>query len=234
MAGKGTRTQSLGMFKPFILINGKEMFSWFISSIKHLVKPNDTFLLITLEENFNKYGFEKITKEILINHALNNKAEYFSVPTTPHGTSETIMVAKKCVSKKEKVIVIYPDQYTDFDIPSQIDGCAYLGVYVQLGNKSGFVTVQNGKVTRFVEKENISNIASSGFYIFPTGDDLIYGIDKQIKEGKSLNGEYYLGPIFNYLIERGMTVYPIAVKSKYDLGNPEDILYFSKNFAIKS
>lgn len=233
MAGKGIRTQNLGEFKPFIKIGRKKMFSWFIASIKHSIKPKDTFLLITLHKNFIKHKFELITKKIFSYHNLDNKIEYFSVLTTPRGTSETILSAKKLIKKNERVMVIYPDQYTDFEMPHLVDKCAYLGVYVQFGNKSGFVNIQEGRVIRFVEKTNISNIASSGFYLFPSGNDLIYGINKQIDSGKSLNGEYYLGPIFNYLIQKKIKVYPVEIKSKYDLGNPKDIAYFLKNFVNK-
>lgn len=233
MAGKGSRTRSLGEFKPFINISGQKMFSWFISSIKHLVRPEDSFLLITLEENFIKYDFEPVTRRIIISHGLGNEVKYFTVPGAPHGTSDTVYLARNLILKDERVIVIYPDQYIDFELPKMVDDCAYLGIYIQLGNKSGFVKLQDGKITQFVEKTNISNIASSGFYIVPKGSDLIYGIERQLESGETLNGEYYLGPIFNFLIQRGMCVFPIGVKAKYDLGNPEDIAYFA-NFISRS
>ena len=34
MAGKGTRTESLGEFKPFIKVNNKKIIEWFLIGIK--------------------------------------------------------------------------------------------------------------------------------------------------------------------------------------------------------
>ena len=59
MAGKGGRTKSLGEFKPFIEIKGHKILSWFISSIKNLVKPEDLFVLITTEYFFNSSTSQK-------------------------------------------------------------------------------------------------------------------------------------------------------------------------------
>ena len=47
MAGKGTRTNSLGKFKPFIKVNGKEIIDWFLIGIKNKIKKNDIIFLIT-------------------------------------------------------------------------------------------------------------------------------------------------------------------------------------------
>lgn len=229
MAGKGKRTKSLGKFKPFIKIAGKEMFSWFLSSIKHSIGKEDTFLLITLEKNFTSNNFKQKTSEIFKKYNIKNKLKYFSVRTTPRGTSETIFLARKMIDKNTTVMVIYPDQYIDFDLSIIKRGNAYLGAYVNFGNRSGFMKIRDGKIIHFVEKTNISNIASSGFYIFPSRKDLQYALKKQIESGETLNGEFYLGPSINYLIKKSINVYPLEVKSKYDLGNPEDIEYFVKN-----
>lgn len=226
MAGKGTRTQSLGEFKPFIEIKGCKMFCWFISSIKHLVKPDDEFVLITLKYFYDKYQFEKVAKNIFKNHKLNNKVHFITADTTPKGMSATVYLAKNIIAANKEVMVICPDQYIDFLLPIFEPNTAYLGVYAQLGDKSGFMRIDGHWVTKFVEKTNISNLASAGFYFVPSGNDLIGAIEKQFKKDDALNGEYYLGPVFNFLIKKGIPVLPLPVIAKYDLGNPECINYF--------
>lgn len=101
-----------------------------------------------------------------------------------------------------------------------------MGVYIQLSDKSGFVEIEDGLIVNFVEKINISNIASSGFYIVSHGKDLIFSIERQFKSNIKLNNEFYLGPPFNFLINK-INIYPIPIISKYDLGNIYDIEYFS-------
>lgn len=125
-------------------------------------------------------------------------------------------------------MVINPDQYVDFKLPVIKQNSGYLGIYFQLGDKSGFVEIEGGLITKFVEKKNISNLADFGIYIVSSGKNLVGALKKQIKEGKKLNGEFYIGEAFNYLIKKGVKIFPIPVIAKYDLGNPEDIEYFSE------
>ena len=64
MAGKGTRTNSLGKFKPFIKVNGKEIIDWFLIGIKNKIKKNDIIFLITTIDYEKKYNFKKKIKLI--------------------------------------------------------------------------------------------------------------------------------------------------------------------------
>lgn len=229
MAGKGARVQSLGEFKPFIEIKGHKIFSWFISSIKHLIRPNDVLVFITTQYFYNKFGFERKVIELLDFHRLKNKIYLVKTKGTPNGTSDTILMAEKLIAVDGPVIVIYPDQYIDFDLPSKIENnSGYLGLYLSFGDKSGFVEIENALVVKFVEKQNISNIASSGVYILSSGKDLVRAIKRQINSGEPLNGEFYIGPCFNYLIEDGYKIYPISVRCKYDLGDTKGIETFKK------
>lgn len=225
MSGKGTRTQELGEFKPFIEIKKYKILSWFISSIKHLVKDDDIFVLITTKYFSDKFNFKNVCKEIFKEHKLNNKINFIINDGTQTGASATVYSAKNIINKNIPVMVIFPDQYIDFILPKIKKNSAYMGIYVQLGNKSGFVEIKDGQIINFIEKVNISNLASSGFYIVSSGKDLIFAFEKQFKNNKTLNGEFYVGPAFNFLFKK-IKVYPIPVLSKYDLGNCEDIEYF--------
>jgi NDP-sugar pyrophosphorylase family protein len=232
MAGKGIRTRKLGEFKPFIEVKGHKMLSWFISSIKDQIDPKDKLILITTKYFSKKFNFELEVKKIFQYHDLENQVIFISCEETPKGTSDTVLLANKHINIKEPVIIINPDQYTSFKLPEIKENSGYLGLYIQLGNKSGFVKIKNKKITKFVEKRNISNVASSGIYIVSSGEKLIKAIIKQIKRKENLNGEFYIGQSFNHLIKTGISVYPFAVISKYDLGNLEDIKYFSKRSFI--
>lgn len=228
MAGKGARIQSLGEFKPFIRIRGQKMLFWFLFSIKHLIKGGDTLIFITTSYFSKKFNFEKELRVILKRQNINNKFYVVETPSTPRGQSETVLCVKNFINQKNPLVVINPDQYIDFNLPKKIKDC-YLGLYLQLGNKSGFVEIKEGLITNFVEKNNISNLACAGVYIVSKAKLLFEAIDKQIKNGETLNGEYYLGPAFNFIIKKGIEVKPIAVRAKYDLGNIDDVLVFEKS-----
>ncbi len=228
MAGKGTRTQSLGEFKPFIKINGNEILFWFLFSIKNLIKKDDEIIFITtiyFSKKFKvKIELEKLLKELKIK----NKFYLVETPDNPAGQSISVKFAKNTINENKPLIVINPDQYIDFDLPKKITHC-YLPLYIQLKNKSGFVSIKNKLITNFVEKNNISNLACAGVYITAKAKWLFSGIEEQIKNKDMLNNEFYLGTAFNYIIKKELKVKPLMVRAKYDLGNPEDIKIFEKN-----
>lgn len=232
VAGKGTRTKALGEFKPFIEINGRKIIDWFIFSIRHLIKPNDRLILITTIHFAKEYKFEEEIKRIFQYYKISNKTKIITCKKTPKGTSATILMAKPQINKNKPVIIINPDQFVDFSMPRIVKNSAFLGIYYYLGEKSGFVEIKNGLVIKFVEKRNISNLASAGIYIVSSGRKLISAIERQIKDDQALSGEFYIGPAFNYLIKDGVRVYPIPVMAKYDLGDPKSINHFSGRSSI--
>lgn len=227
MAGKGSRTQSLGEFKPFIEIKGHKILSWFISSVKHLIKPENKIVFITTDYFAQKYNFANEVRKIIEDHQLHNKLHFINSPKTPLGVSSTVYLAKSIINTIQPVMVIFPDQYIDFQIPEIQDNSAYLGICIQLSDRYGFVKIKNGLITKFVEKKNISNIASAGVYITSSGKDFVYALEKQFEFEKP-SEEHFLGPAFNFLIKKNIPVYPIKVIAKYDLGNIDDIVYFSQ------
>lgn len=229
MAGKGLRTQHLGEFKPFIEIKGNKILSWFLFSVRHLIRPDDEFVLITTQYFSHKFNFKKEVEMLFKLHGLPNKLHFVETQGTLAGTSLTVLQAEDLISANQPVLVIYPDQFIDFELPDDIKpDSGYLGLYLNFGNKSGFVEINNGLITKFVEKQNISNNASTGLYLLSSGKDLIKALKKQINSGETLNGEYYVGPSFNYLIEDGFHIFPLPVLAKYVLGDAEGIKSFEK------
>lgn len=228
MAGKGTRTQSLGEFKPFIEINGYKIIFWFLFSIKRLLKNDDQIIFVTTEYFAKKFKVKKEIQQLLKELNIKSKFNIIKTPNNPAGQSISVEFAKKIVNMNDPLIIANPDQYIDFDLPKNIKN-SYLPLYVQLGNKSGFVSIKNGLITKFVEKNNISNLACTGIYITAKAKWLFSAIKEQIKSKDMLNGEFYLGPVFNYIIKKGLKVEPLMIRAKYDLGNTEDIKSFKEN-----
>lgn len=227
MAGRGTRTQPLGEFKPFIEVKNHKIISWFLSSIKHLVQQDDILVFITTTQFANKYDFEENISQILKFHHLGNQVFFVKTQGFTSGSSETILQAKKHMDIDSPVVIINPDQYIDFDLPKKIGPkSGYLTLYLCFGNKTGFVKIEDELITSFVERKNISNIASSGVFISSSGKDLLAAINKQLDSDSPINGEFFIGSAFNYLINQGYAIKPIPIRCKYDLGNVDGINLF--------
>jgi len=229
MAGRGIRTSELGQFKPFIEIEGRKILGWLFRSIAGKIKPQDKMIFITTDEYASDFkvldGIRKVLKEEL----LDNDFDLITCPETPQGPSGSVYKAKGLVDVDEPVISVNCDQFIDFDMfEFDSDKQGFLPIYSNFGNKSSYVEVQDGLITRVVEKQNISNLASAGVYSVVSGKALIWALEKQFELKQLTNNEYYIGPALNNLIKQGYQFYPTVVRAKYDLGNVSGIEQFKQ------
>ena len=232
MAGKGTRTNSLGKFKPFIKVNGKEIIDWFLIGIKNKIKKNDIIFLITTIDYEKKYNFKKKIKLIFKKNKLKTKNLIFKfVNETPNGPAYTVSSIKNILrNSKEPCVIINPDQFVDFDLPNKFDrDNIYIPLYFNNHGNSSYVKLNSqGSIIEIKEKNLISNYASSGVYIFSSSTLLkkILGLINKIRQKKEVN----MSDLINIFIKKNKKkVNPISTLAKYDLGNIKDI----KNFTIK-
>ncbi len=234
MAGLGTRTIELGQFKPFIEIEGRKMLGWLFRSIAGKIKPQDKMVFITTDEYASDFsvldGIETIFKDEL----LSNYFDLVTCPETPQGPSGSVYKAKDRIDIDEPVISVNCDQFIDFDMfEYNSDKQGFLPIYSNFGNKSSYVEIQNGLITKVVEKQNISNLASAGVYSVSSGKALVWALEKQFESKQLTNNEYYIGPALNNLIEQGYRLYPTVVHAKYDLGNGSGIEQFKQVMFVK-
>ncbi len=228
IGGKGSRTKTLGEFKPFIEINSQKILFWFFLSIRNNLSRRDKITFITTKDFLEKFDVADKIKEIFSTLDLSQRFQVLTTLNRTSGVSSSLYLLKSHFESDGPVAVINPDQYIDFDLPLKIPPkSAFLSIYAEFSNKSGYVNIENGLITNFVEKKNISNLASSGVFIVSNGEGLINAIEKQLEDELSINGEYYLGPAFNYLIQGGYKIYPFPVRVKYDLGDISEIEHFS-------
>ena len=232
MAGKGVRTNSLGKFKPFIEVNGKKIIEWFLIGIKNKIKKNDTIFLITTIEFEKKYNFQKKIKIIFKKNKIKTKSLIFKfIDDTPNGPALTINSIRNFLrNTKTTCIVINPDQFIDFDLPSRINqNNLYIPLYFNNHGNSSYVKInKKGNIVEIKEKKLISNYASSGVYIFASSTLLkkVLSLINDIKSKKEIN----MSDLINLFIKKNNSkVNPTSTLIKYDLGSIKNI----NNFSIK-
>jgi len=229
MAGRGTRTQQLGPFKPFIEVSGTRMLGWLFRSIKSKIRTSDKLVFVTTERYAAEFNVPDEIAAILCCEGIYNGFELLTCRETPPGPAATVYQAKELLLSGEPAIVVNCDQYVDFDMTESLQSkTGFLAVYAEFGQKSSYVEIKNGLITRIVEKQNISNLASAGLYALSDARDLIWAIERQFELGQTNNGEFYVGVALNNLIREGYRFYPAAVRAKYDLGCIEGVQHFGK------
>jgi len=229
MAGKGGRTEQLGEFKPFIEIEGARMLGWLFRSIVNKIEEDDRLIFITTDKYARDFNVLEGIKDILKNERLDNGFELLTCKETPPGPSATVYHAQDHLCTDESVIVVNCDQYVDFDmIEVSEEKSGFLPIYAEFGQKSSYVEIENGLITRIVEKSNISSLASAGVYAVSDGKALVRAIEKQFEDKQATNNEFYVGVALNNLISEGYRFYPTCVRAKYDLGNVTGIDSFRR------
>ncbi len=85
---------------------------------------------------------------------------------------------------------------------------------------------EQGRITRIVEKPQTTEhrLAVVGCYYFPSGEALARAVARQLAEGRTLKGEYYLADAVNILLEEGLPMYPARVHTWLDAGTYDALL----------
>ena len=93
--------------------------------------------------------------------------------------------------------------------------------------KNSYASVdQEGFVTAVKEKEVISNISLNGIHYWKKGKYFIESAQEMINsQDRANNGEFYIGPTYNYMIKKGLKVgiHHIPNQQHHPIGVPEDL-----------
>jgi len=223
MAGRGRRFREVGYLdpKPMISIAGRPMIDWSLQSLAGLTSPH-RFIFIALKDDLDS-GLRGI---------LESRGEIVSIPNVTEGAVNTTLLASHLIEDESPLIIANCDQYLDWDFNkflASTDGFDCSVVVFESDNPHhSYVETQGKRVVRVKEKEVISPLACGGIYFYRKGHDYLAGAKRLIEDEDRTNGEFYITPIFNKLIEEGRTVtyFKIENHNKHMLGTPEEVDVF--------
>lgn len=232
MAGRGSRFADAGYVMPKPLIDIYEHFM--IEYVIENVKPTETckFYFLCLQEHLYKYNLERTLKEIVPD------CEVIPVIQVTEGAACTVLLAEKFINNEEPLMIANSDQFVEVDIDSYLakmnDFDGLIMTMTATDPKWSFIQYDdNGLVTQLREKEAISNEATVGIYNFKKGSDFVEFANLMIKKNIRVNGEFYVAPVYNELIEAGkkITFYNVGSDETcmHGLGIPEDLKRFMRN-----
>lgn len=236
MAGKGQRFKNAGYTKnkPFIDILGTPMIQKIICNVMPRNHEINKILFICQQEDVGE---------------LNNVIEYilnltnfprFTCQVIPinyitEGPASTVMLANDHINNEHPLLIANSDQYIDdFNVDLYIDRCnRYDGGILCFWNndpKWSYVRIDNGFVIETAEKKPISEHATVGIYYFKRGSDFVAGYNKMRNNNDRTNNEFYVAPVYNYLIENNMRIIPHFINDMHGLGTPDDLQKYIAQF----
>ncbi len=225
MAGRGSRFEEQGYTdkKPFIDVNGKPMIHRVIKNLGMEFDKEYLFILICLQEDFDKYDFTEFEK--VIGH---NSYDVVILDDVTEGAAQTILQAKDLINDDTPLMTMNSDQLVDWDIESLFEMCeqfdGVIPCFYGEGNAWSYArTLDNGYVQEVAEKKQISKYATAGYYYWKKGSDFVKYAEQMIKDNSRTNGEFYVAPVYNWAVKDGKRVGVFMVDKCYSLGTPEDL-----------
>ena len=228
MAGRGSRFADAGYKdpKPLIPVNGAPMIKVVIDNLRPR-RPH-RFVFICQREHVRAYGLEARLGEWAPG------CEIVQLDGVTEGAACSVLTAEAFLDDTP-LMIANSDQYLDVSIDDYLDAMTGLDGLIMTMTaddpKWSFVAVDAlGHATELAEKIPISNEATVGVYNFARGRDFAQAAREMIARDLRVNGEFYVAPVYNMLIETGAKfgVYNIGAEADgmYGLGVPSDLQLF--------
>jgi dTDP-glucose pyrophosphorylase len=230
MAGRGSRFADAGYTdpKPLIPVNGSPMIKLVIDNLR----PNrpHRFVFVCQRAHVGAYGLEaKLGKWA-------PGCRIVQLDGVTEGAACSVLTAEAFLDETP-LMIANSDQFLDVDMDAYLDAAAGLDgmIMTMTANdpKWSFVAVDGqGFATELAEKVPISDEATVGVYNFAHGRNFARGAREMIARGLRVNGEFYVAPVYNMLIQKGARfgIYNIGAEARgmYGLGTPADLELFLK------
>ena len=238
MAGAGSRFVAEGYRdpKPLIRVNDREMIRIVIENLRP--KSAHRFIFVCQQSHIDDYDLApKLGSWAPGCHIV-------SLHGLTQGAACTVLAARDLIDNELPLMIANSDQFVDDNIDAylkkmgdaDLDGLVMTMTaddpkwsYVALGD--------DGLVTQVAEKRVISNEATVGIYNFRRGRDFVAAADQMLRLDLRVNGEFYVAPVYNLLLEAGgrVGIYNVGSEASgmYGLGTPSDLELFLKSSVLE-
>ena len=229
MAGAGKSFQKAGYKFPKFLVDvaGKPMIQWVTENINAEAK----YIFILNKDQYDKYNLKHMLPLLVDN------LEIITLNKETKGAPQTVLSAEKIINNDKPLAIINTDQYmewnsNEFFYAMAADECDGGVVSFESTHPMySFVkTGDDGFITECAEKKPISRYATAGVYYFRRGKDFVQGAKEMIKKKITTNGLYFVCPVYNELIAKGMKIRKYDIEKVWTFAVPEELDYFVKNF----
>ena len=235
MAGLGSRFSKAGYCvpKPFLDIFGKSMIQ---CVVENLDVSRARYILLARGEHLFTYKSQ-------IESAMGKRLHsVVPIERLTEGAACTVLHARGLIDNDTPLLIANSDQIVDINIGDyvhdmvarKLDGSILVFKDEKLDPKWSFAKLgADGLVSEVQEKKPISDFATVGIYLFSKGSHFVDAAIDMIARNDRVNNEFYVCPVYNYLIRAGFKigVYEIKESQMHGTGTPEDFERYKKMIA---
>lgn len=208
MVGKSSRFFKEGYTEPKfkLLVSGITVFEHAVRSFEKYFST-DKFLFL-VRSDYDAAGFvdQKVREMGISDFSI----VVFSEET--QGQADTVYQglarARDFFSADEPLYIFNIDTFRPgFEKSPRSADAGYLEVFEGEGTHWSFALPgKDGAVLRTAEKDRISDLCSNGLYYFRSSKIFNGAFEQGVKENLKSKGEFYIAPLYNFLIENGLAV----------------------------
>lgn len=229
MAGAGSRFSQVGYLdpKPLIDVDGLPMIRRVIDNLG----SNHDYIFIVQQSTLNSYK-DKLNEVTRVARS----SRFLTTYGLTEGAAQTCLLAKDHLDIHQPLMIANCDQimeWHNFHFYDWFDSTPSDGTILTFdsdSDKNSYVTVDsNGWVTDCKEKIVISNLATTGVYIWRRAVDYIWAAEDMIMKNIRFNNEFYVCPVYNQNILKGQLINTYHIKKHWPIGTPEDLEVYTKN-----
>lgn len=231
MGGRGNRFRKAGYDKPKYMIeaNGKTLFDWSMISLEGYRQFVSQYIFVVIKDDKEdvKVFIEDHCKALGINNY-----HIIIIDFLTDGQATTAMLASQYWNLDNRLLIYNIDTYVEPYHMNyrELRGDGFIPCFYGKGDHWSFVEVDtNNKAIEIKEKVRISNNCTLGAYYFRTSRlfTKLY-LEYYTNPANLTDGEKYIAPLYQYLVDNGGEVYISNVDCKYVnvLGTPDELNAF--------
>jgi NDP-sugar pyrophosphorylase family protein len=228
MAGLGKRFQMKGFSlpKPLIDINGTPMIAKVLDSLE---LSQAQFLFVIAKNEYSDHIKSLISSSV-------KKSKFIEIDYVTEGPACSCLLFREEIDNDEELVIANCDQIMEWDSENflmnvrRFDGAVV--TYYNDTDKNSYARIdKRGRVLEIREKEVISNVSLNGVHYWKKGKHFVSSTEDMITaDDRAPNEEFYVGPTYNYMINKGLTVgiYHIPNQQHHAVGVPVDLENYLK------
>ncbi len=263
MAGLGSRFQAQAEKnpeyrkpKPLINVHGKPMIEWAMESLPFLDLPKrpvttqfkvstKDLIFISLVQQQKEYAITELLQGVF-----GEDIKVILIPEVTRGALETALSAKDYINSDEDVIISDSDHFFDGSSlynaiqnkDEDIEGIIPVFQPPDREPKWSYMLFDENHVALVIGEKDSALAASGAYaniggYYFTQGNVFVREAEEMISTG-SMYGpegkqEFFVAPLYQRMIEKGMKIKAAITPKVWGLGTPKDLEYFVENYTFE-
>jgi len=220
--------------KPLIEISGRPL-------IEHVVRCLDSirrdtrFIFVVNKADCDTYHLDSVLRLIA-----RDKAICIQIEKHTSGAVSTALMAIEHIDNDEPLMVSNSDHVIEADLDAILDDFEAREIdagtvcFDSVHPKWSYVRLDgNNKIVETAEKRPLSRHAIAGLYYFRRGADFVRAAMRSIEKDASVNGLFYVAPVFNELIleNKNLEITSVPTSRYHNFYSPHKIKEYESYLA---